>query len=160
MSHFTSKGQTFGSIKSIILPLPISFSTRRLFWLIIRMPIFIWTRHGRIYGGIANYTSQKGTQMQFSLSVHIEHSRNVLVLRLTIITGTVLSWYGLKPTELPRGPTTTSYIVDNQSAVTFTLPGLPKADIPTQYRQKFFETLTLPFALHKFTVTLMAVIRL
>lgn len=47
---FTSpaKDRPFGSIKSIILPLPISSSTRRLFWLIIRMPIFTWTRHGRI----------------------------------------------------------------------------------------------------------------
>ena len=79
------------------------------------------------------------------LSVRREHSRNVLFLRLTIITGTGLSWYGLKPTELPHGHTTASYVADNQFAVTFTLPGLPKSDIPTQYKQKFFETLTLPF---------------
>ena len=70
-----------------------------------------------------------------------------------MITGRVLSWYGLKPTELPRGPTTASYVVDNQSAVTFTLPGLPKSDIPAPYNQKFFETLTLPFTLHNITVT-------
>ena len=37
--------------------------------------------------------------------------------------------------------------------MTFALPGLPKSDIPTQYNQKFFETLTLPFTLHNITVT-------
>lgn len=75
-----------------------------------------------------------------------------------MITGRVLSWYGLKPTELPHGPTTASYVVDNQSAVTFTLPGLPKSDIPTQYNQKFFETLTLsPCTISRLA---MAVIRL
>ena len=73
--------------------------------------------------------------------------------RLTIITGTGLSRYGLKPTELLHGPTTASYVADNQSAVAFTLPGLPNSDIPTQYNQKFFETLTLPLALHNITVS-------
>lgn len=85
--------------------------------------------------GIANYASQKGAQMQFSF------------------VGTGLSWYGLEPTELPYGPTTASYVVDNHSAVAFTLPDLHNLISPLSTIRSFFETFTLPFALHNTTVT-------
>jgi hypothetical protein len=61
-----------------------------------------------------------------------------------------LTWYARIPVELPHGPTTATYTVDNHSAVTFTLPGLPNANNgdPSQYNQKAFQTTPLPLGNH------------
>ena len=58
------------------------------------------------------------------------------------------------PVELPHGPTTATYAVDNHSAVTFTLPGLPNANngTATQYNQKVFQTTPLPLGNHTLKV--------
>lgn len=133
--HVTSKGQTFWFDQINYTPSPNLIVNETALLVDHKDADIHLDSSWADLGGIANYTSQKGAQMQFSF------------------VGTGLSWYGFKPTELPHGPTTASYVVDNQSAVTFTLPGLPKSDIPTQYNQKFFETLALPFGLHNITVT-------
>lgn len=68
--------------------------------------------------------------------------------------GTNLTWYATIPVELPHGPTTATYTVDNHSAVTFTLPGLPNANngTATQYNQKVFQTTPLALGNHTLKV--------
>ena len=57
----------------------------------------------------------------------------------------------MTPFELPHGPTTATYAVDNHPAVTFTLPGLPNATA-SQYNQKLFQTTPLPLGNHTLKV--------
>ena len=62
-----------------------------------------------------------------------------------------MTWFTLTPFELPHGPTTATYAVDNHPAVTFTLPGLPNATA-SQYNQKLFQTTPLPLGNHTLKV--------
>lgn len=68
--------------------------------------------------------------------------------------GTGLSWYGTTPTELSHQETTATYSVDNGSPVTFSVPGLQKADSSTQYNRKLFEIPSLSAGSHNLTVNL------
>lgn len=87
-------------------------------------------------GGTANMTSVTGATMTLDFF------------------GTNLTWFAMIPVELPHGPTTATYAVDNNSAVTFTLPGLPNANngTATQYNQKVFQTTPLPLGNHTLKV--------
>jgi len=81
------------------------------------------------------------------------HQPIVLIQIIFPCLGVSLAWYGFIPDEQPHAATTGAYFIDGQSAISFSLEGLPATKSTTIYNQKFFETATLPYGRHNITVS-------
>lgn len=97
-------------------------------------PAIIYDGSWAPLGNIANYTTTPGATVTLTFN------------------GTGLDWYGLTPVEMPHGASRSTYSLDGESPVEFTVRGLGDGVDVTQYNRRLFSTPDRPYGIHNITV--------